>query len=340
MGDCMDKLIFETEIGKNKKKIRVFHSDLTLSDTKYDVVICSAFKNDYYPVKDTLIGALDYNKNISLFELAKNPEINLKDFGGWLSKETNTSFKRIACIEIFSLEDIYMYKDSHHIHIDKLLSQTFSTMSYIIKQAVFKGIKIEKIALPLLGTGNQGIEMEYVIPPLLTECISLLKELDLLKEIDFYEIDYDKAKYFADNLKISFIPSLKPDVFISYSTKNVNIALEIAEILKENNISYWMAPESIPPTSDYVKEISKALMNISILLVVLTKDAENSSWVPSEISSAKGSKKILLGYKPTEYILGDDFNFLFQRSQIYSAYNDPDYKNTIVNIIKNVLNKE
>ncbi len=89
----------------------------------------------------------------------------------------------------------------------------------------------------------------------------------------------------------------------------------------------------------YIKEISKALMNISVLLVVLTKEAEDSAWVPSEISSAKGSKKTLLGFKPLDYKLCDDFNFLFQRSQIYSAYNDPNYKNTIVNIIKNCLNK-
>lgn len=342
----MCNLIFQTNAGKAKKNIRVFNSDLTKSNEEYDIVISSAFKNDYYPVYDTLIGALKLNKNISLLDLSINPEIDLRDFGGWLSKDTNTNFKRIACIEIFSFSDLYKNDKirlnglNHNVlHTDKLLSQTFSTMSYLIKQAAFKGISIKKIALPILGSGNQGIEIEYVIPPLLTECISLLDDIDTLEEIDFYEINNEKALGFVQILKSTLIPSTNPDVFISYSTKNLEIAYELAEILKLNNISYWMAPESIPPTSDYIKEISKALMNISVLLVVLTKEAEDSAWVPSEISSAKGSKKTLLGFKPLDYKLCDDFNFLFQRSQIYSAYNDPNYKNTIVNIIKNCLNK-
>lgn len=334
----MDNLIFQTEVGKNKKRIRIINSDLTLCNKEYDIVVCSAFKDDYYPVIGTLIGALYNNKKIDLSDLSKNPDINLKDFGGWLSKETNTNFKRIACIEIFSISDLYI--NNHNIlHTDKILSQTFSTMSYLIKQASFKDLNIKRIALPILGSGDQGIEIEYIIPPLLTECISLLNDIPSLEEIDFYEINFNKARLFVDKVKLSLIPDSKPDVFISYSTKNTSIALELAEILKTNNISYWMAPESIPPTSDYIKEISKALMNISILLVVLTKDAEDSAWVPSEISSAKGSKKVLLGFKPWEYIVCDDFNFLFQRSQIYSAFNDPDYKNTIVKIIKKQLNK-
>ena len=59
------------------------------------------FKNDYYPIPDTLIGALKLNKGIDLSNLAMNPEINLREFGGWLSIDTNTNFKRIACVVIF-----------------------------------------------------------------------------------------------------------------------------------------------------------------------------------------------------------------------------------------------
>lgn len=342
----MCKLIFQTEIGKLKKRIRVLNSDLTSCNDNYDIVVTSAFKNDYYPIPDTLIGALKLNKGIDLSNLVMNPEINLREFGGWLSIDTNTNFKRIACVEIFSFEDLYSNssfinnKLNHNIlHTDKLLSQTFSTMSFLIKQAIFKGIDVKRIALPILGSGNQGIEIEYVIPPLLTECLSLLNDIASLEEIDFYEIDYNKAINFVDNLKALLLEDNKPDVFISYSTKNSSIALELADILKNNNVSYWMAPKSIPPTSNYIKEISKALMNISILLVVLTKEAEDSAWVPSEISSAKGSKKILLGFKPKDYIISPEFDFLFQSSQIYLAYEDADYKNTIVEIIKNKLNK-
>ena len=94
---------------------RISEYNKAIFNKEYDIVVCSAFKNDYYPVYDTLIGALYYNKDISVDDLSKNPEIDLKSFGGWLSNETNTSFKRIACVEIFSMIDLYLNQHSYII---------------------------------------------------------------------------------------------------------------------------------------------------------------------------------------------------------------------------------
>ena len=99
-----NKILFEyTFLGQNgkQKNIRVIHGDLTKIDGA-DVVVCSAFQGDYYPMHGTLIGALWRNKNILVKDLAHNPEIDLRSMGCWISEELEESdFKRVACVELY-----------------------------------------------------------------------------------------------------------------------------------------------------------------------------------------------------------------------------------------------
>lgn len=48
------------------------------------------------------------------------------------------------------------------------------------------------------------------------------------------------------------------EVFISYSSKEKEIADLVRETLENNGISCWMAPESIPASSGYAAEITEA----------------------------------------------------------------------------------
>ena len=41
------------------------------------------------------------------------------------------------------------------------------------------------------------------------------------------------------------------DIFISYSTKNSDIARAIRKLFQDHGITCWMAPESIPAGSNY-----------------------------------------------------------------------------------------
>ena len=336
----MAKILGEFNILDNKT-IKIINGDMTESNEEYDIVFCSAFKGDYTPIPRTLIYALLRNKKINVEKLSENKEIDLSQFGGWLSKEIdNSNFKRLGCIEILSFQEFVQSLYGEKIlKIDRILSQSFMTLSYLVQQASFSNIPVKKIALPILGAGNQEIELEYIIPPLLAQSLSLLKTIETLEEITFYELNEEVANKLVSCITSTLNVTEKPDVFISYSTKNQSMADEIASILRDNNIKFWMAPNSIPSTSNYLKEISKAIANVSILLLVLTKDAEDSPWVPSEVASAKGARKILFAVKPYDYKIGDTFSLLMQTSQIHSLYDDVNYKESIVRIINAELNK-
>ena len=70
--------------------------------------------------------------------------------------------------------------------------------------------------------------------------------------------------------------NLRPDVFISYSSKNKEIADEIVKEFESNNIKCWYAPRDIMPGEEWVTavtgglESSKVLEPVSVIAWVLS----------------------------------------------------------------------
>ena len=296
------------------KKISVINGNLTQSYEKYDIVVCSAYKNGYAPTPKTLIGSLLSDKNISVLMLAKNCELDFKKQGAWLSREINCNFHRIACIELTD------YAHRENIELVTLKS-VFSTLSYLIEQAAIKGISVKRIALPILGSGHQKLDTGFILSPLMTYCLKMLHSIEETFEIVFYELDEDRAIYTVDRLQELLSNERKDDVFISYSSKQYDIAMRIYTYLTENSIKCWMAPQSIPAGSQYYLEIPKAISSIKILLLLLTQDAVNSRFVPKEVSASLGAGKQIIPFQVGEVILENGFDFLLEGEQIKSIGN-------------------
>ena len=293
----------------SNKKLSVIHGDLCTSSEEYDLVVCSAYKNSYAPTRGTLINGLLYNKNISVYLMSKNREINLSERGVWLSRETNTAFHRIACVELLGYRDRYKAELINYKSI-------FSTLYYILEQAALSGIPIKRIALPLLGTGCQNIDVSYIASPLIHYCIRALRNIDGLEEIVFWERDEHKADLLSHFLEELYTSSTHYDVMISYSTKQKDEAEAIYLRLISEGISTWMAPQSIPDGSEYYIEIPKAINNSKIILLLLTNDSINSQYVPKEISASIGAKKYIMPFQLGDVILKNGFDFLLINIQI------------------------
>lgn len=75
-------------------------------------------------------------------------------------------------------------------------------------------------------------------------------------------------------------------VFISYSSKNQQMADSVRLLLKENNIACWIAPYDIPAGSRYAYVINDALEKCSCLLLLLTNASQMSQFVEREIERA------------------------------------------------------
>jgi hypothetical protein len=71
-------------------------------------------------------------------------------------------------------------------------------------------------------------------------------------------------------------------IFVSYTTRDETIALEIAQALAAAGFNRWIARLDIRPGQSWVEEIERELTRASYLLLLLSPEAVASTWVSKE----------------------------------------------------------
>jgi len=170
-----------------------------------DILVVSAFPNDYTPLPGSLMHAL-YEKGINVGEMAKNKAVNLvPQLGCWLSQPLNRAqqkefnFKQILCFEpsrqsgapetvvgnIFRCINNFVFDDDNNV-----------------------------IAMPVLATGKQKVPMETMLPAMLDACIFWLDSgipLDYIKLVVKDEAQAQKALPFFELAKKEYASMYLPD---------------------------------------------------------------------------------------------------------------------------------
>ena len=130
----------------------------------------------------------------------------------------------------------------------------------------------------------------------------------------------------------------KPFVFISYSTKDSDIADQVYKRLKESGINCWYAYYEIKGGDDYADEIVVAIRNCSAFVVIASPNSNSSPHVSSEISLAFGNKKKIIPFRIQSYELSNANEYFFQHSQWITANgNINDALNQLIKAVKTVL---
>lgn len=107
--------------------------------------------------------------------------------------------------------------------------------------------------------------------------------------------------------------------FISYSTKNQKEADALRELFREKGIGVWMAPNDIPVGSRYAEVINHAIKNCSCLVLILTEDAQNSTWVGKEVERAVSYRKSIISLQLEDIVLNDEFEFYLSANQVVAV---------------------
>ena len=113
-------------------------------------------------------------------------------------------------------------------------------------------------------------------------------------------------------------------VFISYSSKDYPAACKIRELLESRGIVCWMAPESIPGGSSYLKEIPAAIGNSVVFLLILSHNAQMSKWVPKELDRAINKDKPVIPFKIDAETLNESFELALCNVQRIDASREPE----------------
>lgn len=128
------------------------------------------------------------------------------------------------------------------------------------------------------------------------------------------------------------------DVFISFSTKDEKIAREISEILSENGISSWMCKKNIYGGSRWAAEITEALSDCKLFLLVVSKNSIASEQVPKEVNMALNQRKRIIPFRIDNAPLEGEL--CYHLSNIH--YIEPGFGHnkydTLIGTVRNCLN--
>lgn len=109
------------------------------------------------------------------------------------------------------------------------------------------------------------------------------------------------------------------DIFISYSTQNTQNADAICEKLENNGIECWIAPRNIKTATNYANEIMEGLNAAKAIVLVFSKDAQESEYVNNEIDTAFSKNKPIISIKVDDTFPKDQMEFFLKNTQWLDA---------------------
>lgn len=87
------------------------------------------------------------------------------------------------------------------------------------------------------------------------------------------------------------------DVFISYSSKDKNVADAIVATMEQKDIRCWYAPRDVKPGGDWGDEIARAISTSKVFLLIFSGNANNSQRVLDELNLAITKEAIILPFR-------------------------------------------
>ena len=272
--ELLDNLIISSH--SEEYKIELFKGDLTdmRPNEEVDILVVSAFPNDYIPVPGTLIGAL-YEKGISVSELAAKKAIDLREMCScWLSEEIiaqhpGIQFKRILCFEpLFRGKPVQVVGDIFR-SLTPILGDEFS---------------ITKVAMPLVACGNQGTPVTKMLPPLLDAAVHWmsfgipLKNLKIVSHSTAQAMQVQrvfaelKQKYETLVIDINKEKAQNYDIFISYSHENSSEVDIIVRELKKlrPDLKLFLDRIELNPGAAWQQRIFEALEECRKIIAVFS----------------------------------------------------------------------
>ncbi|ATE61541.1 hypothetical protein CCZ27_17665 [Thauera sinica] len=211
--------------GSRSPRIELMQGDLTAigPDEGFDVLVVSAFPDDYFPTRTSLIGAL-FNKGLSVKELAAGKDLDLRTaFSCWLSKDLG------AAREIFHFDRILCFEPLVRGEPPAVVGDIFRALTPILAEHA----DFRSVAMPLVAAGNQGYAAADMLDPLLDAAIHWLERglpLDVLKIVTLTEQQTNEARalflqraaQYAASDSAATVPGKTFDVFISYAHENAD----------------------------------------------------------------------------------------------------------------------
>jgi hypothetical protein len=280
------------EHGGRRRTIELLHGDLSHIPPHHavDILIVSAFPDDYTPTPRSLIGALD-RAGISVAQLARSKQVDMRtEFSCWLSQPVigASSFRHVLCVESG-------WRGTPPETTDDLFRALvpFSVTEF----------PNGSVAMPLIGSGEQGYSQDLMLESILKAAVSWIRRglsISVLKIVVFSPDSVEGARQrFLEVQRLESgvttgasllleIAAPKYDVFLSYAHEDAEPAKAIAESLTNSRpgMRVFYDRKALAPGASWLMQIAASLDNSRRVAALYTPEYWKSKYCKDEFAAA------------------------------------------------------
>jgi hypothetical protein len=129
------------------------------------------------------------------------------------------------------------------------------------------------------------------------------------------------------------------DVFISHSAQDKKSAETICGALEQNGIRCWVAPRDVRPGKSFPGEITRAIQQCKVMLLIFSRHSNSSEQVLREVQLAVDCHLPIVRLRIADIPLSDDLRYYLSTPQYLDALTTPLTKHIppLVTAIKELL---
>lgn len=116
------------------------------------------------------------------------------------------------------------------------------------------------------------------------------------------------------------------DIFISFSSKNMDIARDMCNYLEENGYSCFIASRDIEPGREYASQLVERLEGAKVVVLLMSEEANQSPHVLREVEYAVSHKIPIVVYPLEEVTLSKSLEYFLMTHQWLGLDDDKDVK--------------
>jgi hypothetical protein len=269
--------------GAQKHKIELLWGDLADLPPEHavDILVVSAFPDDYAPTPTSLIGAL-YRNGINVYAMSFDKERDMREeFACWLSHPVGVrTIGRILCVESG-------WRGSPPEIADDLFRA--------IAPISLTSVPTRTVAMPLIGSGDQGYAASEMLDSILTAAVSWLRRgmpVDVLKIVVYSREAASLAKKrFIELRDADSGGAQKPlpyDVFLSYAHVDASAAKHIQQSLSaaRPGTRVYVDKEALVEGSSWLMQIADAIDSANCVIALYTPGYWGSTPCKDELTAA------------------------------------------------------
>ncbi len=113
------------------------------------------------------------------------------------------------------------------------------------------------------------------------------------------------------------------DVFISHSAQNREVADVVCTALENAAIRCWVAPRDVRPGRTFPGEITRAIQQSKVMLLIFSGHSNNSEQVLREVQLATDSRLPIIRFRIEDVALTDDLRYFLSSPHWLDALTPP-----------------